>query len=94
MTTIIYALLLIIINILEFIKLEKITNDDLFYVLSLDVLSFSLCMFYTIYKYKGLSLINIIAIMLILYLFNKRKCSFFKTTLLLLDIYIYINILF
>lgn len=89
-----YIIFLIIINILEFKKLEKITNDELFYVLSLDTLSFSLFMFYVIYKNIGLSLINTILLTLLLFLFNKKKCSLFKTALLLLNIFIIFKILF
>lgn len=88
MTSIIYIVLLLIINFLEFKKLDKITNDDLFYVLSLDTLSFSYFIFMFIYKEYALSIINIISIILMLYFYNKQKCSFFKTTLLLLNIYL------
>lgn len=89
-----YIIFLIITNILEFKKLEKITNDELFYVLSLDTLSFSLFMFYVIYKNIGLSFINAILLTLLLFLFNKEKCSLFKTALLLLNIFIIFKILF
>lgn len=94
MNTTIYIILLIFINYFEFKKLDKITNDELFYILSLDTLSFSLFMFFNIYKDVGISLVNIISIILLLYFYIKEKCSYMKTALLIFNIYLLIKLLF
>ena len=93
MTSIIYITILILLNIFELKKLEKISNNDLFYILSLDTLSFSLYVFMYTYKYYDISLINIISIIFLLYFYIKEKCSFFKTTLLIINILLAIKIL-
>ena len=88
-----YIILLVLLNYFEFKKLEKITNNELFYILSLDVLSFSLYMFIYMYKEIGISLVNILSILILLYFYIKEKCSIFKTTLFLFNIYLLIKIL-
>lgn len=88
-----YIILLVLLNYFEFKKLEKITNDELFYIISLDVLSITLYMFMYMYKEIGISLINILSILILLYFYTKEKCSIFKTTLFLFNIYILIKIL-
>ena len=57
MTIIVYVVLLILLNINEFKKLDRISNDDLFYILSIDTLSVSLYMFMHVYKHIYLSII-------------------------------------
>lgn len=93
MTIIIYISILILLNIFELKKLEKISNDDLFYILSLNTLSFSLYVFMHVYKYYDISLINLLSILLLLYFYNKEKRSLLKTTLLILNILLVIKLL-
>ena len=71
MTIIVYVVLLILLNINEFKKLDRISNDDLFYILSIDTLSVSLYMFMHVYKHIDLSIINILLIIILLSLFIK-----------------------
>lgn len=94
MTIIIYTILLLIINFFEFKKLDKLTNDDLFNILSLDILSISLYLFKYVHKDIILGIINMISIILLLYFYNKKKCSFYKTTLLLFNIFLLLKMLF
>ena len=93
MTIIVYIILLFIINYSAFKKLEKITNDELFYVLSLDTLSFSLYMFLFMHHNLGISLINVISIILLLYFYTKEERSLSKTALLIFNIYLLLKIL-
>lgn len=88
-----YIILLALLNYYEFKKLDKISNDNLFYILSLDVLSFSLYMFMYMYKDMGVSLVNILSILILLYFYIKEKRSNVKTTLFLFNIYLLIKIL-
>lgn len=92
MTIILYVVLLILLNINEFKKLNRVSNNDLFYILSIDTLSVSLYMFMNIYKHMDLSIINILSLIL-LSLFIKEKCSLIKTTFLLINIILLIKIL-
>lgn len=94
MTVIVYIILLVLLNVSEFKNLEKISNDNLFYTLSIDTLSFSLYMFMHIYNNIGISLINIISIILLLYFYIKEKCSLIKTAFLILNIILLIILLF
>ena len=89
----IYTILLVLLNYLEFRKLDNISNNELFYILSIDTLSFSLYMFMYIYCDSGISLINILSILLLLYFYIKEKCSFIKTTLFLFNIFLMFKIL-
>ena len=41
MTTIIYIMLALLMNVLEFKNLENVTNNNLFYILTIDTLLFS-----------------------------------------------------
>ena len=88
-----YIILLALLNYYEFKKLDKISNDNLFYILSLNVLSFSLYMFMYMYKDMGVSLVNILSILILLYFYIKEKRSNVKTTLFLFNIYLLIKIL-
>ena len=88
-----YIILLVLLNYYEIKKLDKISNDNLFYILSLDVLSFSLYMFMYMYKNMGVSLVNILSILILLYFYIKEKRSNVKTTLFLFNIYLLIKIL-
>lgn len=88
-----YIILLVLLNYFEFKKLEKITNDELFYIISLDVLSLSLYMFMYMYKELGVSLVNIISILILLYFYIKEKCSTIKTALFIFNIYLLIRLL-
>jgi len=93
MTIILYVVLLILLDINEFKKLDRISNDDLFYILSIDTLSVSLYMFMHVYKHIDLSIINILSLILLLSLFIKEKCSLIKTTFLLINIILLIKVL-
>ena len=88
-----YIILLALLNYYEFKKIDKISNDNLFYILSLDVLSFSVYMFMYMYKNMGVSLVNILSILILLYFYIKEKRSNVKTTLFLFNIYLLIKIL-
>jgi len=89
----VYIVLLVLLNYFEFKKLDKITNSNLFYILCINILSFSLYMFLYMYNDQGVSLINTISILLVLCFYMKEKCSIIKTTLFLLNIYILFKIL-
>ena len=88
-----YTILLVLLNILEFKKLEKISSDNLFYILTIDVLSISLYMFLYVYRQMDISLINVVSMLLVIYFYIKEKCSFIKTTFLIINIIFLINIL-
>lgn len=89
----VYIVLLVLLNYFGFKKLDKITNSNLFYILCINILSFSLYMFLYMYNDPGVSLINTISILLVLYFYMKEKCSIIKTTLFLLNIYVLFKIL-
>lgn len=93
MTTIIYIMLALLMNVLEFKNLENVTNNNLFYILTIDTLLFSLYMFMHIYKYVDLSLINLISILFVMYFYIKEKYSFIKTAFFFLNILLIIKIL-
>ena len=94
MLTIVYIILLFIINFSEFKHPTRITNSNLFNLLSIDILSFSFYMFYFVYKHIPVSFINMLSIIILLYIYNKEKYSFIKTILLIFNIIISINLLF
>ena len=93
MLTYIYIFFLTILNVLEFKKLEKLDNSSLFYILSLDILSLTLYIFYYIYNSLSISLINTILILVILYFYNKEKHNFYKIILFFINIFILLKIL-
>lgn len=88
-----YIILLLIINILEFKKFDKLTPDNLFYILSLDTLSLSLYVFLNVYKHYDISLINILAIIYLMIFYMKEKRSCFKTAFLLINLILIFKLL-
>ena len=94
MLTYIYIFFLTLLNVHEFKKLEKIDNSSLFYILSLDVLSLTLYIFYYVYNSLSVSLINTMSILITLYFYNKEKYNLLKIILFFINIFILIKILF
>ena len=88
-----YIILLLIINILEFKKFDKLTPDNLFYILSLDTLSLSLYVFLNVYKHYDISLINILAIIYLMIFYMKEKRSYFKTAFFLINLILIFKLL-
>ena len=88
-----YIILLLIINILEFKKFDKLTPDNLFYILSLDTLSLSLYVFLNVYKHYDISLINILAIIYLMIFYMKEKHSCFKTAFFLINLILIFKLL-
>ena len=88
-----YIILLLIINILEFKKIDKLTPDNLFYILSLDTLSLSLYVFLNVYKHYDISLINILAIIYLMIFYMKEKRSCFKTAFFLINLILIFKLL-
>ena len=93
MTGRLYIILLLLLNILEFKKFDKLSHDNLFYILSLDTLSASLYVFLNVYKHYDISLINILAILYLMIFYIKEKRSYIKTAFFIINIILIIKIL-